>query len=221
MITKPLEECKRELGGNIADPCLSIFMRAARVLTVLSATTFHFFCQRSAMAEGRDTSWMLRAKYGIFMHYQYRILLGFSIATNPKFPEPALMTAAQWNQFVDGFDVEGFARQMTEAKVGWVMFCIDDHYFAWPCSPNQAFSDYTGYPPGEKCARRDLILDLAEALNARGVKLICYFAGLNGYMKEPKVSAGLSDGTPRGQYNDKTPPSAESRKRRLEVLGVC
>ena len=27
----------------------------------------------------------------------------------------------------------------------------------------------------------------------KGVKLICYFAGLNGYMKEPKVSAGLRD----------------------------
>ena len=192
--------------------------RAARVLSVFVAITCHFFWQGSAIAGGGDTSWMLKAKYGIFMHYQYRILLGFSIATNPKFPEPALMTAAQWNQFVDGFDVKGFAGQMAETKVGWVMFCIDDHFFAWQCSPNQAFSDYTGYAPGEKCSRRDLILDLADALNAKDVKLICYFAGLNGYMKELKVSAGLSDSTPRGQYNDKTPPSGESRKRRLEVL---
>jgi len=192
--------------------------RAARVLSVFVAITCYFFWLGSAIAGGGDTRWMLKAKYGIFMHYQYRILLGFSIATNPKFPEPALMTAAQWNQFVDGFDVKGFAGQMAKTKVGWVMFCIDDHYFAWPCSPNQAFSDYTGFAPGEKCSRRDLILDLADALNAKDVKLICYFAGLNGYMKELKVSAGLSDSTPRGQYNDKTPPSGESRKRRLEVL---
>src|SRR5258708_7751039 len=107
---------------------------------------------------------------------------------------------------------------MAQGHVGWVMFCIDDHFFAWPCSPNKTFSDYTGYLPGEKCSRRDLILDLADALNAKGVKLICYFAGLNGYMKEAQVSAGLSDPVPRGQYNNKTPPSAESRKRRLEVL---
>jgi hypothetical protein len=193
-------------------------MRAARAVSVLIATAFLFLCQRSASSEGAHTSWMPKAKYGIFMHYQYRILLGFSIATNPKFPETALMTAAQWNQFVDGFDVKGFAQQMAEGKVGWVIFCIDDHYFAWPCAPNQAFSDYTGYAPGEKCARRDLILDLAEALNARGVKLICYFAGLNGYMKDPKVFAGLSDGTPRGEYNNNKPSSAESRKRRLDVL---
>jgi hypothetical protein len=120
---------------------------------------------------------------------------------------------------VDGFDVKGFAQQMAEAKVAWVLFCLDDHYFAWPCAPNQAFSDYTGYAPGEKCSRRDLILELVDALNARGVKLICYFAGLNGYMKEPKVLAGLVDGDMgRGVMNEKTPPSAECRQRRLAIL---
>ena len=128
------------------------------------------------------------------------------------------MTARQWNRFVDGFDVKGFARQMAEARVGWVIFCLDDHYFAWPCAPNKAFSDYTGYAPGEKCSRRDLVLDLADALNARGVKLICYFAGLNGYMKEPKALAGLSDAASRGQFDDNSPPSEECRKRRLAIL---
>ena len=38
-------------------------------------------------------------------------------------------------------------------------------------------------------------MELADALNARGVKLICYFAGLNGYMKEPKVAAGIDGST--------------------------
>jgi len=32
-----------------------------------------------------------------------------------------------------------FAQQMAETRVGWVIFCIDDHYFAWPCAPNKAF----------------------------------------------------------------------------------
>jgi len=166
-----------------------------------------------------DPAWMFRAKYGVFVHYQYRILLGYSIKTKPQFPSPSQMTATEWNRFVDGFDVNGFAEQMAEAKVGWVIFCLDDHYFAWPCSPNKAFSEFTGYAPGEKCSRRDLILDVSNALNAKGVKLICYFAGLNGYMKEPKVLAGLMDSTVgRGEFNEKTPPSAECRKRRLAVL---
>jgi hypothetical protein len=160
-----------------------------------------------------DTNWMLQGKYGIFLHYQYRILLGYSIATKPPFPTSAQMTAPEWNRFVEGFDVKGFARQMFEAKAGWVIFCLDDHYFAWPCAPNKAFSDFTGYAPGERCSRRDLILEVADALNEKGVKLMCYFAGLNGYMKEPQVSAGLRD-----DGNEKTPPSEECRRRRLAVL---
>jgi hypothetical protein len=169
--------------------------------------------QASAAAGTGDTRWMRDGRYGIFVHYQYRILLGYSIATKPPFPVPARMTAEKWNRFVDGFDVLGFADQAAEARVGWVIFCIDDHYFAWPCAPNRVFDRYTGFAPGEKCARRDLILELADALNARGVKLLCYFAGLNGYMKEPKVTTGLGD-----DGESRTPPSAESRKRRIEIL---
>jgi Alpha-L-fucosidase len=113
--------------------------------------------------------------------------------------------------------VKGFANQMAEAKVGWVMFGLDDAYFAWPCSPNSKFDYYTGYGPGQKCSNRDLIMDVANALHAKRIKLIIYYAGLNGYMKEPKVLTGLKDKV-RGKYNDKTPPSAESRKLRLAIL---
>jgi hypothetical protein len=166
-----------------------------------------------AIAGSGDTSWMVEAKYGVFMHYQYRIMLGYSVRTKPQFPEPSLMTAEGWNRLVDGFDAKGFAEQMAEARVGWVLFCIDDHYFAWSCAPNKAFSDYTGYAPGEKCSRRDLIADVADALNAKGVKLIAYFAGLNGYVSEPTVLAGLKD-----DGDHRTVPSPESRKRRIDVL---
>jgi len=191
-------------------------VRLLLALLVLHAT---FLFRIQALAGSGDTSWMLKAKYGIFLHYQYRILLGYSIKTKPQFPDPSQMTATEWNRLVDGFDVNGLAQQMAEAKVGWVMFCLDDHYYAWPCSPNQTFDNSTGYLAGEKCSRRDLILELSTALNARGVKLICYFAGLNGYMKDPKVLAGLMDqAAGRGAFNDRTPPSPECRKARLAVL---
>jgi hypothetical protein len=170
-----------------------------------------------AFAEAADAAWMLRGKYGLFVHYQYRILLGRSIKTRPQFPEPAEMTAEGWNRLVDGFDAKGFARQLAEGHVGWVIFCLDDHYFAWPCAPNDTFDRFTGYAPGTKCSRRDLIADVSDALKPTGVKLICYYAGLNGYMKEPKVLAGLAD-APRGPFNEKSPPPVESRRRRLAVL---
>lgn len=175
--------------------------------------------QRQALAGTGDSTWMLKSKYGIFLHYQYRILLGYSIKTKPQFPNASQMSSAEWNRLVDGFDVNGFAEQMAQGKVGWVIFCLDDHYFGWPCAPNKTFDDLTGYARGGKCSRRDLILDLSNALNAKGVKLICYFAGLNGYMKEPRILAGLMDQPAgRGEFNEKVPPSSECRTRRLAVL---
>ena len=188
--------------------------RRGVILTIMTLFLFPL----AGLADTGDTSWMIKSKYGIFMHYQYCILLNYSVKTNPMLPNLSQMTAEEWNRFVDGFDVIGFADQMTEAKIGWVLFCIDDHFFAWTCSPNKTLNKYTGYASGEKCSRRDLIMDLADALNAKGVRLICYFAGLNGYSKDPKVSAGLNDSADRGFYSEKTPPSAESRKQRLEIL---
>jgi hypothetical protein len=186
--------------------------------SLISTSLVLFSLLTRGLAGTGDASWMTDGKYGLFMHYQYRILLNYSIKTDPIMPSASEMTSAQWNSLVDGFDVKGFAGQMAEARIGWVLFCIDDHFFGWQCAPNKAFCEYTGYAPGEKCSHRDLIMDLADALNAKDIKLICYFAGLNGYNKEPRVSAGLCDGTPRGFYNEKTPPSAESRKRRLAIL---
>ena|ERR1035437_3934272 len=176
-----------------------------------------FLTQLTVLADPGNTDWMIKGKYGIFMHYQYRILLGYSTARKPSFPEPSQMTAGGWNQFVDGFDVKGFANQMAEAKEGWVIFGLDDCYFGWTCAPNNAFSEYTGYAPGEKCSRRDLIMDVTDALNAKGVKVIIYYAGLNGYMMDPKVVAGLKD-HPRGVWGGKIPPTAECRKRRIDIF---
>jgi hypothetical protein len=208
----------RNMGS--LNPCLN---RRRFIRSTLATATVACFLPELALGQAghavatrpaaSNADWMHRGKYGLFMHYQYRILLGRSVATRPQFPSPSEMTADGWNRFVDGFDVQGFAKQAAAGKVGWVLFCIDDHYFAWPCSPNEAFDRFTGYAPGEKCARRDLIMELADALNAVGVKLICYFAGLNGYMKERRVYEGLAD-----DGNNQTAPSAESRRRRLAVL---
>lgn len=187
-----------------------------KILSGLILTIFPFI-QLAGLAGYGDISWMTKGKYGIFMHYQYRILLGYGGTSKPMLPDPSQMTAVQWNQLVDGFDVKGFTAQVVKAKVGWVMFCLDDHHFAWPCAPNKTFCDYTGYSPGEKCSRRDLIMELANALNPIGIKVIVYYAGLNGYMKEPKIMKGLRD-TVRGTYNEKAPLPAESCYRRLAIL---
>lgn len=186
--------------------------------TAVLALARPLLCLPHAVAGSGDTGWMLEAKYGLFMHYQYRIMLGYShgtaaLGTKPMLPPVSEMTAEGWNHLVDGFDVERFADQVAEGQVGWVLFCIDDHYFGWSCAPNRTFDEYTGYAPGERCSRRDLVGEVADALGARGVKLICYYAGLNGCMRDPQSFRGLGD-----DGDERTPPSAECGKRRIEVL---
>src|SRR6266550_4921135 len=102
-------------------------MRPHRFLLFL-LLPFHLMFSTTSLAA--DTAWMTHSKYGLFVHYQYRILLGYSIRTKPQFPNPEQMNAEEWNRFVDRFDVKGLTDQMVEGKVGWVIFCIDDHYFA-------------------------------------------------------------------------------------------
>lgn len=161
-----------------------------------------------------DAGWMPGAKYGIFMHYQYRILLGYSQnGLQPADGDPSQESPAGWNAFVDGFDVNGFADQMAQGQVGWVLFCIDDAPRGWQCSPNATFDSYTGYAPGDRCSNRDLIMDLSGALHSRGVKLICYWAGLVGWSADAQSYQGMA-----GDPSNPGAPSEESRRRRLDVL---
>ena len=45
-----------------------------------------------AFAGSGGASWMVEARCGVFVHYPCRILLGYSIATKPRFAEPSRMT---------------------------------------------------------------------------------------------------------------------------------
>ena len=139
---------------------------------------------------GGDTSWLLKGKYGIFMHYQYRIMLGYCYRTNPQLPQLSEMTADGWNRLVDGFDADGFAKQMEEANIGWVIFGVDDAVFGWKCAPNSTFDRFTGYAPGMRCSKRDLIADVVQALRKRGVRVILYYAGLVAYDRDKQSQIG-------------------------------
>lgn len=115
------------LGAALAVATAATPCSIARLVTAETASA-----AATQSATTSNAEWMRGCKYGLFMHYQHRILLGRSVATRPQFPSPGEMTADGWNRFVDGFDVNGLAKQAAEGKVGWFLFCIDDHYYAWP-----------------------------------------------------------------------------------------
>ena len=108
-------------------------------------------------------NWFAGKRWGVFTHY---------------LPVPAgdgtgaYCSSEEWNQRVDQFDVELLAKNLHE--VGADYFCItigqnSGHY----CSPNPVYDELVGIFPS-KCSRRDLILDIANALEPYGIDLWVY-----------------------------------------------
>ena len=82
-------------------------------------------------------------------------------------------TAAEWNAAVNSFDVPSFAAQVakTGAKNILLMLGQNSGYY---CSPNSVYETYAGVAPGTRCSTRDLPMELADALAAKGVGLYLY-----------------------------------------------
>lgn len=126
------------------------------------------------------TDWMV-GKYGIFLHY-----LRAMVAGGADFEK--------WNEVVNSFDVEAFARQAEEAGASWVCITLSqsDGYFCAPCKTMEDFTR-TFNEEGERCGTdRDLPMDLYDALSKRGIKLMLYYvSGVpSGYPELAKAMGG-------------------------------
>lgn len=103
-----------------------------------------------------NTDWFKDAGWGVFTHY----------LTGPT------TSADEWNRLVEGVDVQRLAGQLEEVGAPYYFITIGQnsgHY----CAPNATYDALVGIRPS-KCSRRDLIADLYEALNPRGIKLLVY-----------------------------------------------
>jgi hypothetical protein len=82
------------------------------------------------------------------------------------------MNVEEWNNLVDGFDAEGIAKQLQSVGAGYYQISIGQNS-GYYLSPNAAYDRLVGIKPS-KCSRRDLVANLYEALNKRGIKLLVY-----------------------------------------------
>lgn len=113
------------------------------------------------------TAWLARAKWGVFCHYL--AANAWQVRADPRCLS---VTASAWNARVDAFDAEALAECVAATGAGYLFLTVGQgtgHY----CSPNATYDRLTGVEPS-KCSRRDLILDLADALRARGVRMMVY-----------------------------------------------
>ncbi len=110
-------------------------------------------CPVQASPNNPNTDWFKDAKYGVFVHF--------------------LPGDAQGLALVKEFDVEGLSRQLETLGAKYFVLTLGQNSGFFN-APNGTYDRYTGYAPGERCATRDLPLDLYRALQPKGIRLMLY-----------------------------------------------
>jgi Alpha-L-fucosidase len=110
----------------------------------------------------RDSSWM-RGRWGVFLHY---LADGASATDAPD------LDADTWNRRVDSFAVDRFADAVATAGAAWVGLTLGQNS-GFYCSPNPVYDSIVGRSPS-RLSRRDLVGDLAVALERRGLRTMAY-----------------------------------------------
>jgi hypothetical protein len=118
----------------------------------------------AAVAGAQDrAAWMQQARWGVMTHY---------LADWQSRVHHLDLSVEQWNKMVDGFDAEGIARQLAAAGAKYYQVSIGQNS-GYYLSPNAAYDRLTGIQPS-KCSRRDLVAELAAALEKHGIRLMVY-----------------------------------------------
>lgn len=136
-----------------------------------------------------NTEWFKNAGLGVMLHFLKDV---YAKDGGSK----------EYNDVVNGFDVELFAQNCKEAGAGFVMFALgqNDGYY---CSPNAAYDSIVGVPPGQLCSTRDLPADLFRALNKRGIKMMFYLPGnppIRNELVDKKFQYTFGKDTPTSQF---------------------
>jgi hypothetical protein len=106
-----------------------------------------------------SAKWLADAKYGLMFQWG-------------QWGYPEHGDRKPWPKMIDDFDVEKFADMVQGTGAGYVIWSAVWRSFYFPAP----ISSIEQIMPGHT-SKRDLIGDLADALNRRGIKLVLYFNG--------------------------------------------
>ena len=106
-------------------------------------------------AKAHKTDWLYKAKWGVMFHYQ------------PTWQK--CKTFEEWDKAVTEFDAEGLARQFKAYGAGYLLI-TSRHGGEFPLAPNSVIAK------SKSCPKRDLIADLADALDTEGLHLMLYYS---------------------------------------------
>ena len=135
----------------------SLFGRARRIVLAVGVASMLGLGDGPAFAENNnpDTDWMRDGKYGIYLKY-----LNWT---------PRDTSSAEYNRWVDAFDVDKFAETVELTGASWVIWGLGR---VWFNSPNATLDGFVG----DFTSNRDLPLKISDALEARGIRFMLYAA---------------------------------------------
>jgi hypothetical protein len=126
-------------------------------LTPLSAKAAIEADRQEARRSRANSEWLSKAGYGLMFHWTSQ-----SIGTNG--------IIKPFDQAVADFPLDQFVEMVAATGAGYILFTVG-HAQAYCPAP---LSSWEKYHPG-KTTKRDLIAEMAQALNAKGIELMCYF----------------------------------------------
>ena len=119
----------------------------------------------------RNTDWLREAGYGLIVHF---------------LPDPA-----DWERDIAAFDVQALADEVEWTGAGYLILTLGQNS-GYYCAPNAAYERSIGCQPHARCSRRDLPMELADALAERHIRLMLYLPS-RAPQADPEAMRSLSD----------------------------
>lgn len=146
---------------------------------------------------------MRTRKWGVFNHY---------ICT-PGRDEIYGTDLSDWNRTVDTFDTDRLAYLLHQMGAGYYFITLI-HGTEYMLAPNATYDKLMGVPAGELCHRRDLVLDIYNALQKYDIDICLYFNCLspfnNTFGQKYRERVGIfADRLPEPQKDVLTPQNAQ------------
>ena len=141
------------------------------LLTLCCVTACPGCATQSNSCPASEKTWLREAKYGVFVHY---------LGGGPK-----------RNETINAFDVEKFTNQIVQTGASYLVFTLGQNS-GYYCSPNATYERYAGYEIGQRCSKRDLPMEIANALGKHGIRLMLYLPSRSP-QQDKQAMAGLND----------------------------
>jgi hypothetical protein len=141
--------------------------------------------------------WLEKSGFGLMFHYE-----AFKNHNSESY-----------NKAIDSFDVARFGAVVESSKANHIIFVVGQHWGKY-CAPNSAYEKLLGVENGVWTSKRDLIMEIAQDLAKRDIKLILYMTA-RAPMRHYKVIQAMGDtlpsinGKPAGPHVD---PMSHPRK---------